>query len=110
LHEAARAGHIDVLRLLLEIGSQSNSFGNDARRGNRLKVDINARTNNERGCTALWLAEQNHGADSNVAQFLRNNGGVSIGGIFEEESEEEDSNNNRDQSNDSEEESIQDEY
>ena len=61
------------------------------------------------GCTALWLAEQNHGADSEAAQLLRNNGGVSIGGVFGEEIEHEDSGNEEDLDNYSEE-IIQDEY
>jgi ankyrin repeat protein len=103
LHEAARAGNVDVMRLLLEIdGSQ--------RRTIRLKVDINARTNDNRGCTALWLAEQNHGAESAASQVLRNNGGVSIGGVFADDSEQEDSHDNEDLNDNSEEDSMQDEY
>lgn len=94
LHEAARAGNVDVLKLLLEIdGSQ--------RRATRLKVDINARTNGNRGCTALWLTEQNHGADSAASQILRNNGGISIGGVLADDSEQDE-----DLDDDSEEESI----
>ena len=61
------------------------------------------------GCTALWLGEQNHGADSEAALLLRNNGGVSIGGVFAEEIEHEDSSNEEDLDNYSEE-IIQDEY
>lgn len=103
LHEASRGGHVDVLKLLLEI--QDNQ-----RRNNRLNVDINARTNEGMGCTALWLAEQNHGADSAVAQLLRNNGGVSIGGIFADDDSDHGNNSNDDLDNNSEDESIQDEY
>ena len=61
------------------------------------------------GCTALWLVEQNHGTDSEAAQLLRNNGGVSIGGVFEGENDHEDSGNDEDSENNSEE-IIQDEY
>jgi ankyrin repeat protein len=97
LHEAARAGHIDILKLLLEItdnqddSPQNNdeSTGRRRRRGNQLKVDINARTNEGRGCTALWLAEDNHGEDSDVARLLRDCGGISIGYDDDEDSEEE---------------------
>lgn len=104
LHEAARGGHVDVLKLLLEINDNQTS------RGNKLKIDINARTNGDRGCTALWLAEQNHGADSAVSQLLRNNGGVSIGGIIAGESEHEESEDDEDLNENSEDESIQAEY
>eukprot|EP00804_Cyclotella_cryptica_P026323 CCRYP_007659-RB/>CCRYP_007659-RB protein AED:0.13 eAED:0.13 QI:185/1/1/1/0.5/0.33/3/2170/431 len=89
LHEAARGGHIDILKLLLEIPDNiQNDDGRVVRRrGNKLKVDINARTNNGRGCTALWLAEENHGAESDVSQLLRNNGGISLG--YDDDPEEE---------------------
>jgi len=93
LHEAARGGHLDILKLLLEIDDnrddnlQNNNERTVRRRGNKLKVDINSRTNNGKGCTALWLAEENHGEDSDVSQLLRENGGISVG--YGEDSEEE---------------------
>ena len=103
MHEATRGGHVDVLKLLLEIED-------DQRRNNRLNVDINAITNEGRGCTALWLAEQNYGEDSAVAQLLRNNGGVSIGGIFADDDSGQGDNNNEDFDENSEDESIRNEY
>ncbi|KAL7521369.1 hypothetical protein ACHAWX_006044 [Stephanocyclus meneghinianus] len=93
LHEAARGGHLEILKLLLEIDDnrddnlQHNNERTVRRRGNKLKVDINSRTNNGKGCTALWLAEEIHGADSDVSRLLRENGGVSVG--YDEDSEEE---------------------
>lgn len=78
-------------------------------RGNTLKVDVNARTNGDRGCTALWLAEQNHGIDSAVSQFIRNVGGISIGGILAGECDDSEDLSNSSHIT-SEEESIQDEY
>lgn len=93
LHEAARGGHLDILKLLLEIDDNGdgnlhhNSERTVRRRGNKLKVDINSRTNNGKGCTALWLAEEHHGEDSDVSQLLRENGGISVG--YDEDSEEE---------------------
>ena len=85
-----------MLKLLLEIDDSQNSntqnvSGRIRLRGNKLKVNINARTNNGSGCTALWLAEENHGVESEVARLLRSSGGISTGygdNLGEEESEQ----------------------
>lgn len=89
LHEAAREGHFDVLKFLLEIedvqGQESGDALDDAnsrrwrRRAGKLRINVNARTNNGIGCTALWLLEHEHGVDSNGAKLLRDIGGVSLG-------------------------------
>jgi prolyl 4-hydroxylase len=63
LHEAARGGSTEVVQFLVEeVGI----------------ADINARTNNGKGGTALWWAE--HGLPSNhkVIQILKRNGAISI--------------------------------
>mmetsp|Transcript_12588 Transcript_12588/g.27148 ORF Transcript_12588/g.27148 Transcript_12588/m.27148 type:complete len:494 (+) Transcript_12588:2-1483(+) len=97
LHEAARAGQLQVLKILLEVvddgddaaGPDVASGGDDGGSGTRLRrrgtlerklnVDVNARTNNDRGYTALRLAEENHGEDSQCAMLLREAGGLSFG-------------------------------
>jgi hypothetical protein len=75
---------MDVIKLLLEIDdNQNDNLQNETaaerRRGNKLKVYVNARTNWGRGVTALWLAQENHGVDSNISRLLRSSGGISIG-------------------------------
>eukprot|EP00816_Leptocylindrus_hargravesii_P000281 CAMPEP_0196826108 /NCGR_PEP_ID=MMETSP1362-20130617/93443_1 /TAXON_ID=163516 /ORGANISM="Leptocylindrus danicus, Strain CCMP1856" /LENGTH=531 /DNA_ID=CAMNT_0042206649 /DNA_START=118 /DNA_END=1714 /DNA_ORIENTATION=+ len=62
IHEGARGGHEEVVKLLLKHGA-----------------DMNARTNEGVGGTPLWLAEQEHGSDHAVVQFLRAIGAESIG-------------------------------
>jgi hypothetical protein len=82
IHEAARSGNIDVMRLLLEVDNvsdQSSESRTWRRRAGKLKVDVNSRTNDNRGVTALRLVEDNHGADCNCAELLREVGGVSLG-------------------------------
>mmetsp|Transcript_4791 Transcript_4791/g.8925 ORF Transcript_4791/g.8925 Transcript_4791/m.8925 type:complete len:463 (-) Transcript_4791:188-1576(-) len=90
LHEAARAGEFHVLLLLLEVSSTADPLGNRSWtriRPGRLKVDVNARTNNGTGLTALRLVEENHGEDHDCAELLRQLGGVSLG--FGDETEDE---------------------
>mmetsp|Transcript_5237 Transcript_5237/g.10660 ORF Transcript_5237/g.10660 Transcript_5237/m.10660 type:complete len:293 (+) Transcript_5237:2-880(+) len=95
LHEAARGGHVSASVFLLELEQviegegRSNNENNDE--GNRrhwrrkqtqqraLNVDVNARTNSGRGCTALWLAEKEHGQGSGIANMIRLAGGISLG-------------------------------
>lgn len=82
IHEAARSGKIDVMRLLLEvdhISDQSNESRAWRRRAGKLKVDVNARTNGDRGVTPLRLVEENHGADCDCAELLHEIGAVSLG-------------------------------
>ena len=83
LHEAARSGRLDVLRLLLEADlvedEQSENQRTWRRRAGKLKVNVNARTNNGRGVTALHLVEENHGENHACAVLLRQLGGLSLG-------------------------------
>ncbi|KAL7532252.1 hypothetical protein ACHAWF_004064 [Thalassiosira exigua] len=83
LHEAARAGELDVLKLLLEVDPIEDPLGGESRtwrrRAGKLKVNVNARTNDDRGFTALRLVEDNHGAEDRCAALLREVGGVSLG-------------------------------
>ena len=53
LHEAVRAGSVDVVRYLYE-----------------REVDINLKTGHGRGESALDLARQHHGEDSEIFRFL----------------------------------------
>lgn len=90
LHEAARSGNIDVMQLLLEVDNVSNQPSdsrNWMRSAGKLKIDVNARTNDDRGFTALRLVEENHGVDSDCATLLREIGGVSLG--FGDETQDE---------------------
>jgi hypothetical protein len=57
LHEAARAGHLDVVQLLLEHGAP-----------------INHRTNYGKGGSALFYALEQHGEDHPVVQLLQSVG------------------------------------
>jgi len=61
LHEAARAGQKDVVKVLMKYG-----------------VDVNSRTNNDTGGTALWYVIQTHGKDHPLVSMLKEAGGVSI--------------------------------
>ena len=62
LHEGVRAGHVDVVELLVKKGS-----------------NVNERTNHGIGGTALWLALEEHGEDHPMTQFLQTIGAISIG-------------------------------
>ena len=61
LHEGARGGHLEVVKLLIENGA-----------------DVSARTG-EDGGTALWWAKQTHGDDNEVVKFLEEIGALDIG-------------------------------
>jgi prolyl 4-hydroxylase len=61
IHEAARGGHVDVVRLLVENGA-----------------DLNAKTADEGG-TPLWWAKQELGEDHPVVAFLEEIGGLDVG-------------------------------
>jgi ankyrin repeat protein len=60
LHEGARGGHTNVVKILIERGA-----------------DVNELTNH--GETPLYLAVNNHGDDHPMVIFLRNLGGISLG-------------------------------
>jgi len=77
LHETARSGHVQILKLLLEVDNVGVMAWR--RRAGKLKINVNARTNNDRGFTALRLVEEHHGPDNECAQLLRAMGGVSLG-------------------------------
>ncbi|KAL7529326.1 hypothetical protein ACHAXR_002904 [Thalassiosira sp. AJA248-18] len=81
LHEAARSGQFNVLKLLLEVDTvdQPAESRTWRRRAGKLRVNVNVRTNNDRGYTALRLVEENHGEDNECAELLRQVGGVSLG-------------------------------
>lgn len=91
LHEAARSGQFNVLKLLLEVdnvdGQPEESSRSWRRRAGKLRINVNARTNNGKGFTALQLVEENHGADDECAELLRELGGVGLG--FGDDNEEE---------------------
>ena len=76
---------INVLQLLLELEVDNASEQPEEsitirrRRAGKLRVNVNARTNNGRGFTALRLVEENHGGDNECAELLRQVGGVSMG-------------------------------
>lgn len=61
LHEAARAGHTQIVDLLLAHG-----------------VDYDARTNNGKGGTALWWASKMHGEEHPVTKKLKGLGALDI--------------------------------
>ena len=80
LHEAARAGQMNALKLLLEVEPVEGQQGRHwRRRAGKLRINVNARTNSDRGFTALRLVEENHGEDNECAALLRELGGVSLG-------------------------------
>mmetsp|Transcript_1225 Transcript_1225/g.1058 ORF Transcript_1225/g.1058 Transcript_1225/m.1058 type:complete len:95 (+) Transcript_1225:308-592(+) len=60
LHEATRGGQLDVVKYLHE-----------------REVDLNLKTGHGRGNTALRLAKQYHGEDSDVYKFLEGVGAES---------------------------------
>ena len=62
LHEGARAGHEDVVQLLVDRGAS-----------------INQRTNQGAGGTPLYFSIQDNGEDHPVSQLLLSLGGLSIG-------------------------------
>ena len=74
---------LNVLKLLLEVDTIDNEPNNEGRtwrrRAGKLKINVNARTNNNRGFTALKIVEDNHGEDHICAQLLRELGAVSLG-------------------------------
>ena len=59
LHEASRGGHVEAAKFLLEKGA-----------------DINDRFLNGQGGTALFLAGQYHGKDSEIYKYLESVGGL----------------------------------
>lgn len=61
LHEGARSGHLEVVKLLVENGA-----------------DVNAKTAGDGG-TALWWAKQSHEEDHPVVRFLEELGALEIG-------------------------------
>jgi len=62
LHEGARGGHLEVVRYLVENGA-----------------DVNARTGNEKGGTALYYAKQKFDDEHPVVAFLEELGALEIG-------------------------------
>ncbi|KAL7463750.1 hypothetical protein ACHAXS_004102 [Conticribra weissflogii] len=92
LHEASRGGHVSVIEFLLELEqmvereeriNDDNNQVNQRRWRRKLRrklnIDINSRTNHGTGCTALWLAENEHGQQSEIANMIRAVGGISLG-------------------------------
>jgi prolyl 4-hydroxylase len=61
LHEGARAGHMDVVRYLVDKGA-----------------DLNERSFYGTGGNALFYASQHHGTESAVYQFLQSMGAISM--------------------------------
>ena len=61
LHEGARGGHLTVVQLLVAKGA-----------------NVNERTHDGKGGTALFYAFDSHGKDSSVARFLQSHGAVLI--------------------------------
>ena len=82
IHEAARSGQLDVLCLLLEVDVVTREDTAEVayrRRAGMLQVNVNARTNDNRGYTPLRLVEEYQGTDSECCELLRQVGGVSLG-------------------------------
>eukprot|EP00586_Coscinodiscus_wailesii_P003754 CAMPEP_0172480452 /NCGR_PEP_ID=MMETSP1066-20121228/5561_1 /TAXON_ID=671091 /ORGANISM="Coscinodiscus wailesii, Strain CCMP2513" /LENGTH=480 /DNA_ID=CAMNT_0013241745 /DNA_START=62 /DNA_END=1504 /DNA_ORIENTATION=+ len=61
LHEAARGGHAEAVKFLIEHGS-----------------GVNERTNDGRGGTALYWVERQHGKNHPLAMLLKEHGGIAI--------------------------------
>ncbi|GAX21439.1 hypothetical protein FisN_10Hh017 [Fistulifera solaris] len=70
IHEAARAGQTQVVEYLIQKG-----------------VDLNTRTNNGNGGTALWWAEHMLPSNHKTIKLLRDNGAVSIAPSIKNQSE-----------------------
>jgi len=86
VHEAARSGQFNVLKLLLEVDDNvddqdqpNQSIRTWRRRVGKLRINLNARTNDGTGFTPLRLVEDNHGGNNECAELLRGVGGVSLG-------------------------------
>ncbi|EJK60789.1 hypothetical protein THAOC_18800 [Thalassiosira oceanica] len=82
IHEAARSGQLDVLCLLLEVDVVTREDTAEVayrRRAGMLQVNVNARTNDNRGYTPLRLVEEHQGIDSECCELLCQVGGVSLG-------------------------------
>lgn len=62
IHEAARGGHVDVLKLLVEHGA-----------------DINSRTNSGTGSTPMNLAIESHGLEHEIVEYFSSLGALDIG-------------------------------
>jgi prolyl 4-hydroxylase len=62
LHEGARAGNKEVVKFLFEKGA-----------------DVNARTNEGTGGSALWWVKKNLGSDNEMVAFLESLGAQEIG-------------------------------
>lgn len=61
LHEAVRSGHVDVVKFLVEQGS-----------------DINARTNGGKGGSAFWWARKSHDEDHPMITYMKGVGAAEI--------------------------------
>lgn len=64
LHEAARAGHVDVIKYLLQEGAQ-----------------VNERANHEEGGSPLWWAERKGKQNAKAVALLKEYGAVSLAPI-----------------------------
>mmetsp|Transcript_8069 Transcript_8069/g.11725 ORF Transcript_8069/g.11725 Transcript_8069/m.11725 type:complete len:513 (+) Transcript_8069:63-1601(+) len=62
LHESARAGHKEIVKYLYESGA-----------------DLNARTNNGKGGTAMYFAKKKYGDDHEVVSYLESLGALDVG-------------------------------
>lgn len=62
IHEAARGGHTEAVKLLVERGA-----------------DVNVRTNKGKGATALWWAEARNGPDHPTVKYLKSVGAMNVG-------------------------------
>eukprot|EP00985_Skeletonema_marinoi_P000717 scaffold252_cov204-Skeletonema_marinoi.AAC.5 len=62
IHEAARGGHMDVVKLLVEHG-----------------VDINSRTHSGKGSTPMKLAVDSHGLEHELVEYFSSLGALNIG-------------------------------
>lgn len=62
LHEGARGGYEDIVKILVEKGA-----------------DINAKTTGEGGRSALYIAIEENGEDSPIVEFLESLGAISLG-------------------------------